>query len=34
MKGVLEHLQKCEPENNWDFALTAKGLWHLKKGNA
>lgn len=34
IKQVLAHLQECEPENNWDFALTPKGLWHLKKGNA
>ena len=32
IKGVLDHLQKCDPENNWDFVLNAKGQWHLAKG--
>ena len=32
VKMVLEHLQRCEPENNWGFAVTSKGQWHLAKG--
>ena len=34
IKGVLEHLQKCDPEGNWNFVLNAKDQWQIGKVNA
>ena len=34
IKMVLEHLQKCEPESNWNFVLNSKGQWQLGKTGA
>ena len=34
IKMVLEHLQKCDPEGNWDFVYNSKGQWQIGKAGA
>lgn len=34
IKMVLEHLQNCDPESNWDFVINAKGKWQIGKAGA
>jgi hypothetical protein len=34
IKGVLKHLQSCDPESNWDFVVNAKGQWQIGKAGA